>query len=57
MWEGLATKKNHTVKRPLQESSGALSTSAPRTLGSRKEHPKGKKKVMETPTDLYELTF
>jgi hypothetical protein len=57
MWEGLATKKNHTVKRPLQESSGALSTSAPRTPGSQKEHPKGKKKVMETPTDLYELTF
>jgi hypothetical protein len=26
-------------------------------LGSRKEYPGGKKKVMEGSTDLYELTF
>jgi hypothetical protein len=26
-------------------------------FGSRKEHMGGKKKAMEAPTDLYELTF
>jgi hypothetical protein len=29
----------------------------PRIPGSQKEHPGGKKKVMEAPTDLYEPTF
>jgi hypothetical protein len=33
------------------------STSAPITLESRKEHPGGKKKAMEAPTDLYKLAF